>query len=60
MRFLARLAYRIGKGEMKVFADAQSADLNYIWDFLSDMFPYVLQENVTFHDGKTIGFNEEQ
>ena len=47
-----------GKEEMEVL-DTQAApgDLH---SFLLDLTSYVLEEDITFHDGETIGFTEGQ
>lgn len=47
-----------GKEEMEVLrADAQPEELR---DFLLDIVFYVLDGNVTLHDGETLGFSENQ
>lgn len=47
-----------GKDEMEVLdTGAQPGDLR---DFLADLVCYVLEQDVTLHDGETIGFSEEQ
>ena len=47
-----------GKDEIEVLdAQAEPGDLH---SFLLDLSSYVLEEDVTFHDGETIGFTEGQ
>ena len=47
-----------GKDEIEVLdAQAEPDDLH---SFLLDLSSYVLEEDVTFHDGETIGFTEGQ
>lgn len=47
-----------GKDEMEVVnADGEPSEVR---DFLSDMVSYVLENDVTLHDGETIGFSEDQ
>ncbi len=47
-----------GKDEIEVLdAQAEPGDLH---SFLLDLSSYVLEEDVTFHDGETVGFTEGQ
>ncbi len=47
-----------GKDELEVIdADAQPSDVR---DFLSSLASYVLEYDVTLHDGETIGFSAEE
>lgn len=46
-----------GKDEMEVLdADAEPGDLR---GFLLDIADYLLENDVTLHDGETIGFSQE-
>ena len=47
-----------GKDEIEVLdVRAEPGDLH---SFLLDLAGYVVEEDVTFHDGETVGFTEEQ
>ena len=35
-------------------------DVNYLFDFLSNILYYIIDQNVTLLDGETIGMSEEQ
>lgn len=54
---------RFGKEEMEVLIpskEMQSVSPGDIIEFLSDIVDYVIEEDVTFRDGETIGFTAEE
>ncbi len=51
---------RFGKEEMEVYVASEGADLNAIREFVLSVATYVIDSDVTLHDGETIGFTEEQ
>lgn len=48
---------RFGKEEIEVYVPSESADLNYIRNFLVSVTAYVLEEDVVLKDGETIGMS---
>ena len=52
---------KFGKSEIECYVDVENnPDLNDIRDFLITVTEYVLEDNIEFKDGETIGFTDEQ
>lgn len=51
---------RFGKEEIEVYVPMESADLNYIRNFLVSVAAYVLGDDVVLRDGETIGMSAEE
>lgn len=51
---------KFGKEEMEVYVEKETSKLNELRAFVFDMVSYVLIQNITLHDGETIGFSEDQ
>ena len=47
-----------GKLEMEIINS--DIDVNYLFDFLSNILYYIIDQDVTLLDGETIGMSEEQ
>ena len=51
---------KFGMDEIEVYTDISRADLNEIREFMLGIVAYILESDVTLHDGETIGFSEGQ